>query len=72
MGPPLKWTPLMVEGGNIVIKVDEDLEKEARNCIYDVIGRVSYQNGDKPRTTMELKARDCVMENTEHRDCAHW
>lgn len=58
MGTSLKWKPLRVDGGNIIIEVDEeDVEKEVRKCICDAIRRVSYQKGDKPLTTMKLRVK---------------
>lgn len=58
VGKPLKWTPLCLEGGNVIIEVDEeDIENEAQQCVYDIVGRVTYQKGDKPFSTPELKTK---------------
>lgn len=41
---PLKWTLLSVEGGNVTIELDEeDTENEAQQCVYDIIGGITYQ-----------------------------
>lgn len=47
-----------MDGGNLIVEVDEDdIEKEAIHCVYDVIGRVTYHKGDKPYTIMELELK---------------
>lgn len=34
-----------------------DIQKEVVRCQYDVIGKLTYQNGDKHMNTMELKTK---------------
>lgn len=61
-----------MEGRNIIIKVDEeDVEKEAINCIYDIIGRVSYKKGDKSLITMELKVKLAALWKIPSIEIAH-
>lgn len=51
-------TPIRMEGGNVIVEVDEeDIEKESVNCAYDMIGRVTYQKGDKPFSPVELETK---------------
>lgn len=57
-GVPMNLTPIRVEGGNVIVEVDEEeIEKESVNCAYDVIGRVTYQKGDKPFSHAELQTK---------------
>lgn len=64
--------PNKVEGGNIIVEIDkEDVEKEATNCIYEVIGRISYQKGDKPLSTPEMKNKLAELWKIPNFDIAH-
>lgn len=39
MEMPLKWTPIRIEGNNIIAEViEDDMEKEAFHCQFDIIG----------------------------------
>lgn len=53
-----KRTPMCIEAGKDIIEVDEDdIENEAKQCVYDIIRRVTYQKGDKPYSSSDLKAK---------------
>lgn len=58
VGTPIKLTPIRVEGGSVIVEEDEeDIEKKAIHCMYDVIHRVTYQKGDKPFSPIELQTK---------------
>lgn len=54
----MKLAPIKIEGGNIIIELDkEGIEKEVIQCSYEIIGRITYQKGDKPYSTPELQTK---------------
>lgn len=57
-GERLNWMPLIIEGVNIIIEVEEDdIEKEVGLCEYDVIGRIIFHKWDKPYSITEVKTK---------------
>lgn len=72
MGTPLNLAPIRVEGGNVIIEVDEEeIEKEVMLCSYDIIGRVVYQKGDRPLSATELQSKLQTLWKIPKVDIAH-
>lgn len=54
------------------MEVDEqDVEKEASSCVYDVIGEIAYKKGDKPLSIPEMKTKLPALWKIENFDIAH-
>lgn len=69
---PLRLTPLEVEGGNVIVEVDEEeVEKESLFYQFDVKWGIIYQKGDKPFTSMELKGKLAALWKIQNVELAH-
>lgn len=64
--------PPRFEGGNVIVELDEDdCDKEARKCQFDVIGRTLLQKGEKSYTNKEIYNKLASLWGIQDFDIAH-